>query len=363
MLSSFDCIPDVCIIGAGISGLLSAIELGNAGYAVHVIDRGKASMESTWASGGILSPLYPWRYPTPITTLAAYSRSLFPQLIDQLKETRIDPEYLPNGMLVTVSSERELALKWAADLQEVVVEISFEDARLLEPNVTIQEQPLWMPDIGSIRTPRLGQAMRQACLSHPLITLTEHKQVVLSGSIESPELSVDGFVTPFNQILITAGAWTSQLLKPLNISCPIKPIKGQMLLFSSTDLVSRVVLSEGGYAIPRADSRLLFGSTQEDVGFHRTPDRTAYEQLYLSAITIVPNLTNAPVELHWSGFRPGSLNGLPWIGALSSRLWINAGHYRNGVVLGPASARLVADLMIGRVPCVNPEPFQPKDLI
>ena len=138
-------------------------------------------------------------------------------------------------------------------------------------------------------------------------------------------------------------------------------MKGQMLLFAPSDLISRVVLANGRYAIPRMDGRIVFGSTLEDVGFERLPDQMAFEDLYSSALLLIPDLSNFPLELQWAGFRPGSPNGTPWIGALSARLWVNAGHYRNGVVLGPASARLIADLMVDRAPCVDPSPFKPKD--
>lgn len=352
---------DVCIVGAGISGLLSAIELADAGCRVHIIDRARAAMEATWAGGGIISPLYPWRYTTAITALATYSQSIFPAMINRLKETGINPEYSQMGMLVTATSERKQALKWGAGLQAAVKEISIDDARALEPNVSVQESPLWMPRIGSVRTPRLGQAMRKACFDHSGIILSEHKTVSLRGSVDSPVLDVDGASIVSDRVLIAAGAWTTSILSPLGIKCPIKPMKGQMLLFAPSDLISRVVLANGRYAIPRMDGRIVFGSTLEDVGFERLPDQMAFEDLYSSALLLIPDLSNFPLELQWAGFRPGSPNGTPWIGALSARLWVNAGHYRNGVVLGPASARLIADLMVDRAPCVDPSPFKPKD--
>ncbi len=137
-------------------------------------------------------------------------------------------------------------------------------------------------------------------------------------------------------------------------------MKGQMLLFGPCELVSRVVLSNGRYAIPRADGRIVFGSTLENVGFRRTPDREAFESLYASALAMIPALQGVDLEAQWAGFRPSSPESVPWIGAISCKLWVNSGHFRNGVVLSPASSRLLCDLMLERMPIIDPAPYQPR---
>lgn len=353
--------PDVTIVGAGVIGLMTALELADAGCTVRILDRQHAAMESSWAGGGIVSPLYPWRYSPAITALATWSQMTYPGLVDRLHAlTGIDSEWLQNGMLVTALEERADALAWGRGLRQRVQSISSDEARALEPQVALTESPLWMPEIASVRNPRLGQALRVACIGHPKIEIREFHEVRLGGSIEMPEVCVDGQSLPVARVLLAAGAWTTQLLDAVGVRCPIKPMKGQMLLFSPNHLVSRVVLCDGRYAIPRADGRIVFGSTLEDVGFKRLPDRTAFDDLYAHALRLVPRLAEVPLEAQWAGFRPGSPDGMPWIGALSSRLWVNAGHFRNGVVLAPASARLMADMMLARTPIIDPAPYQPR---
>lgn len=353
--------PDVTIVGAGVIGLMTALELADAGCSVRVLDRQRAAMESSWAGGGIVSPLYPWRYSPAITALATWSQMTYPGLVDRLRAlTGIDSEWLQNGMLVTAMEERADALAWGRGLQQRVQSISSDEARALEPHVALSEPPLWMPEIASVRNPRLGQALRLACMGHSTIEIFEFHEVSLGGSIEAPEVCVDGQSLPVAQVLVAAGAWTTQLLDTVGVRCPIKPMKGQMLLFSPSHLVSRVVLCDGRYAIPRADGRIVFGSTLEDVGFKRLPDRAAFDDLYTHAIRLIPALSEVPMEAQWAGFRPGSPDGMPWIGALSPRLWVNAGHFRNGVVLAPASARLMADMMLARTPIIDPAPYQPR---
>ena len=340
--------------------MMSALELAEAGLSVFVFDKGRAGQEASWAGGGIISPLYPWRYAPSITALATWSQQAFPDLITSLNEsTGIDSELSTEGMLVTATDEREKALAWGVGLPPKVIEISDEDARVLEPNVQLDEIPLWMPRVSSVRNSRMGRALRQACLNHPTIQLLEYHEVILSGDLDSPKVSSQSQHYVGDRVVLAAGAWTGNIFTGVNLSCPIKPMKGQMLLFSPCYLVNRVVLANGRYAIPRADGRIVFGSTLEDVGFERIPDRGAFESLYASALSMMPILEEIPLEAQWAGLRPGSPKGLPWIGAVSDKLWVNSGHFRNGVVLSPASSRLLCDQMMDRTPIVDPTPYQP----
>lgn len=126
------------------------------------------------------------------------------------------------------------------------------------------------------------------------------------------------------------------------------------------DLVRRVVLKAGRYVIPRADGVLLVGSTLEECGFNKTTDQEALASLRQSAEDIVPALANYPVAYHWAGLRPGSPDGVPFIGELPGwqNISVNAGHYRNGLVLAPASTHLLVDQLLGRPPLIDPTPYQ-----
>ena len=354
--------PDILIVGAGVMGMLSALELAEADQRVLIVDKGQAGLEASWAGGGIISPLYPWRYAPPITALATWSQQAFPDLITSLTDsTGIDSELSANGMLVTATDERVQALAWGTGLSRAVVEISDQEARVLEPHVQLDAKPLWMPRVASIRNSRMVQALRQACLDHSKIELREYYEVSFGGDLDDPQVLSGGQSIVAHRIVLSTGAWTGRILSGLNFSCPIKPMKGQMLLFSPCHLVHRVVLADGRYAIPRTDGRIVFGSTLEDVGFQRTPDQEAFESLYASAVSLVPQLATVDVEAQWAGFRPGSPEGMPWIGKISEKLWVNSGHFRNGVVLSPASSRLLCDLMMGRTPIIDPTPYQPRN--
>jgi glycine oxidase len=157
-----------------------------------------------------------------------------------------------------------------------------------------------------------------------------------------------------------AGAWSGGLLAPLGLRPGISPVKGQMLLFRARPgLVRTIHLAADRYAIPRRDGRVLFGSTVEHTGFDKSTTEDARKELHAIAVARYPALADFEVERQWAGLRPGSPSGIPYIGphpALAN-LFVNAGHFRNGIVLGPASARLAADLVLGRGPDVDPAPY------
>jgi glycine oxidase len=122
-----------------------------------------------------------------------------------------------------------------------------------------------------------------------------------------------------------------------------------------------MVLAKGRYAIPRRDGHILIGSTLEHAGFDKAPTENALDSLKASAVELLPALAEAVPVGHWGGLRPGSPEGIPFIGAVPGfeGLWLNCGHYRNGLVLAPASCQLLADLMLGRQPIIDPAPYAP----
>ncbi len=222
-----------------------------------------------------------------------------------------------------------------------------------------------MADVANVRNPRLTRALREALLQLPNVTLRE-------------DCAVDGFIQEggrvvgvrtsqgevrADRVVLCAGAWSGELLATLGLDLPVEPVKGQMILFKcAEDFLPSMVLAKGRYAIPRRDGHILVGSTLEHEGFDKTPTEAALESLRASAIEMLPALAEAEVVGHWAGLRPGSPDGIPFIGPVPcfDGLWLNCGHYRNGLVLAPASCRLLTDLMLGREPIVDPAPYAPE---
>lgn len=356
----YDCV----IIGGGISGLLTAWHLHEIGMQVAVVEAGDMGQESSWAGGGILSPLYPWRYSEAVTALATYGQKHYPTFAKTLYQTsQIDPEYVRNGLLILDVDEAELAVHWAQQHQAKLEKIDRDTLFFYEPELTLQTQgdALWMPEIAQLRNPRLLRSLYEA-LYLAGVTLLEQQPVL---EIKQNGQSVTGVVTTQDtflttQVVVTAGAWSGQLLQKLDITMNVYPVRGQMILFTTQPgLVSRIILANGHYIIPRRDGCLLVGSTVEEDGFQKYITKSAAEDLKYFALSLVPRLAEYTISKQWAGLRPGSPNGIPYIGAHPEikGLYFNAGHFRNGVVMGWAAARLLTDLMVGRTPILDPTPY------
>lgn len=357
----------ILIVGGGLIGMLTARELVSAGAKVTVLERAAAGREASWAGGGILSPLYPWRYQQPVTALAGWSQGVYPGLMAELaQETGVDPEWTQNGLLILDAEEGEAARAWAARAPARLETIDRSTSLDLEPGLGPAAPALWMPEVAQVRNPRLVRALRESLLVRG-VDLRE--QTAVTG-IEYSGTRVSGVRTPAgtlraDRVVVAGGAWTARILAETGLDLPVKPVRGQMLLFRARPgLVKRIVLSQGHYAIPRRDGRVLVGSTLEDVGFDKAISDAGRADLEKEAARLIPALADFPVEHHWAGLRPGSPTGVPYIGEHPAigGLYVNAGHYRNGVVLGPASARLLADILLGRPPVVPADPYLPGRL-
>lgn len=346
--------PDHLIIGGGINGMLTARELLLAGAEVTLLERTTTGQESSWAGGGIVSPLYPWRYPPSVTRLARWSQAHYPDLISALgTHTGIDPEWQPSGLLMISPEEEATAVAWGEESGSQVELIDTAKIHHWEP--ALAEPParaIWMPEVGQVRNPRLVKALRREIerLGASVREQHEVRQIVTHHDRVSGALTDHGLITAAS-IIVCAGAWSGELLKQFPTPPAVEPVKGQMILFKGLPgMISRITLEQDRYIIPRRDGRILFGSTLERTRFDKFTTDEARSELIEIACQRFPLLKNLPIEHHWAGLRPGTPGGVPYIARHPAieGLYLNAGQYRNGVVLGPASARLMADIILQR---------------
>jgi len=354
------------VVGGGVLGLFTASRLAAAGRRVVVMESDCLGRESSWAGGGIVSPLYPWRYSPAVTALSHWSQDFYPRLAEQLlAQTQVDPEVYATGLYWLDLDDDARALEWARREGRPLREVAMADVQRAVPALASGfGRAVHMADVANVRNPRLIKALRAALLQMPNVTLHEHCAV--TGFIREGE-RIAGVQTSqgemrADQVVLAAGAWSGGLMKTLGLELPVEPVKGQMILYKcEADFLPAIVLAKGRYAIPRRDGHVLVGSTLEHAGFDKTPTEDALESLKASAVELLPALANTEVVAHWAGLRPGSPEGIPFIGPVPGHegLWLNCGHYRNGLVLAPASCQLLADLMLGREPIVDPAPYAP----
>jgi len=200
------------------------------------------------------------------------------------------------------------------------------------------------------------------------VTLVEHCELTAISLTKNRITSIEttSGQLAVNQLIITAGAWTGRLFQQffstaLNDAPKIAPVKGQMLLFDAQpETLSYMVLDGDQYLIPRRDGKILAGSTVEQDDFNKTTTAQARDRLNAFALNLLPTLNDFPLIKHWAGLRPGTKHGVPYIDKHPEidNLCINAGHFRNGLAMGPASAQLLADLVLERPTAVAPEPYQ-----
>lgn len=362
--------PDVAIIGGGVIGSACAWALARAGVSVTLYERGRLGSEASGASAGILAPLAESAHPGPFAELAMAGLHAFAEEIDAIvEESGIDPEYRRCGVIRLAQAERDAAaLRQAADWQSNqslgLRWIDAQDLLSIEPALAPSFGALYSADEGMVRPPLLVRALATAAARHGA-RIHEHVEIVgpatTGGRVTGVQLG-SGVVKSAGTILLAGGAWSTALAGSAATSVPVRPVKGQYAMLSIVPRPLRHVVFAGeGYLVPRVDGTLYAGATQEDAGYDRRVTLDGLATVLELARGILPVLRDAEVIGSGAGLRPGSADGLPIIGAAPGieGLYLATGHYRNGVLMSLITARLIADLILGREPSISLAPYSP----
>jgi glycine oxidase len=352
--------PDVAIVGGGIIGLTSAYFLAQTGLTVEVFDRSDLGREASWAGAGIIPPGNPDRAATPIDRLRAIGSASFPVLADDLRQlTGIDPGYRRCGGIEFLKPDDEYVLPlWRAEW--VAFErLTREALSRLEPGIgSVPGTAYLLPDCAQVRNPRHLRALIAACerVGVRLRPNTPVRRLVANENRASAVELDTGESIPAGRFLVAAGAWSEPFLERLGFAPHVHPVRGQIVLLRHPRPgFTRVLMLGKEYLVPRGDGRILVGSTEEpEAGFEKGNTQVAVNQLRELAVRTVPALQLAEVEMCWSGLRPGSPDGLPFLGPVPGfdNVVVAAGHFRAGVQLSIGTARVVAELFTGKLPCV-----------
>jgi glycine oxidase len=351
---------DVAIVGAGIVGCSIAFELAKAGMQVCVLDRGGIGEESSAAAAGMLSGQHGVTNFGARYQLHLEARELHARLADELRErTGIDVGFCRWGILELLftpgeirAADRCFAIQTQAGLR--VERLSREQTLALEPALTPDLQgSIRYVDEAHVHNGRLTIALAEAAQRTGAELRSGEPAVALIRSGER----VVGMRTPNDTVyaetvVVANGAWSSDLIRPLGLMLPVKPMRGQMLAVRTVPrAVSQVIYGHHMYVVPRSDGETLIGATVEDVGFRKEVTLEGLEELIQAGRRIAPGIMGHPVVRTWAGLRPGSPDGLPLVGSMEgvAGLVLAVGHHRNGILLGPMTGVLVKQLLADRM--------------
>ena len=370
--SSWSKPADVIIVGGGVIGLSIARELALRGVRnVTVVDRAEFGMEASRAAGGILGPQAEANRLDDFFKLTSASRDLYPNFAAALYEqTGIDVELDRTGTLfLGLTEEDECTLRrrheWQKEAGLRVEWLSADDARQLEESISPAVRgALIFPDDWQVENRKLIQALlvSNKKLGVELIANCEVRSIrIAHRRVTGIECSNKVLAT--GVVVMAAGAWSTNIHAATSTAPQIEPVRGQMLCFKAKPLFARHLLySPRGYLVPRRDGRLLAGSTSDHVGFDRRVTKEGIEAIKSMAFEIAPVLESLAIVDSWAGFRPRAPDDLPLLGSDGEvdGLFYATGHYRNGILLAPITAKLLADTIVDGSTSERLEAFSPS---
>jgi len=358
---------DVIVIGGGLIGLSLAVSLRKQGLRVLIVERGEPGREASCAAAGMLAPGP--EIPLPLEGLAEASARAYPEFVHELQDE--------SGIKVDLRDQGSISLSRTYDPR--AEPLSPERLRSLEPELAF---PPASECSGRASPPRDGAAEIYAtylgersvdprALTTAAIKAAHHREVDIASGTEVKSLlvtagRVSGVETDRSayssaMVVNCAGAWAGNIA-PYDF--PVHPVKGQMLSVVEGPAVEHVIRSEDVYLVPRSDGRLLIGSTLEHAGFNKQTDVDTLGRLFQAAVQLVPGLANSRKHEAWAGLRPGTPDNLPILGETStSGFFVASGHYRDGILLAPITARVMTALILGKSSGFDLRPFSPARFV
>ena len=341
-------VADVVIAGGGIIGLSLGLELLERGLSVTVIERQQAMNSASGAAGGMLAARDP-QNPPELMPLALRSEELYPAYLARIE--RLSGVAVPMrtrwAMQHVAAPVPEAKMVGAAELAEFA------------PGLKPGDQPFEWLEEGSVDPKDLQRALPLAFVAAGGVLL-EHTEVQRIEANDAVRVRTSSGYVCAAEFVNCCGAWAGNAADGLQ-RLPVEPVKGQMAnLRCAPERLRCVVRAPDVYLIPRGDGRVTIGATIERAGFDQSVSEPTVRRLIAAALALLPEAdTSTPTEM-WAGLRPGTPDLLPLLGKAEKRhCWHATGHYRDGILLAPATARVMAQVMMGETPDVALDAYAP----
>jgi glycine oxidase len=359
---------DVVIAGGGIIGGAIAFELARRNASVLVLDRQSPGQEASWAAAGMLSPAPDSVDAIPLVPLARASLEIYPEFIAAVEEASGEKcGYRPHGSMEVFfghDAERKLstlvALHHGLGIHTEL--LRREEAFELEPHLN--------RELRAAALLRFEAAVDNRALTHAVMRAAEAcgahirpgcaAEALLCAAGRCSGVRASGERIDAAHVVIAAGCFSAGIEGAVQYA-PVRPVRGQMVaLRSERAELGHVIRSEHGYIVPRGRGLFVAGSTLENAGFEKRVTPRGIEGILNMVLEIAPDLAGAEIVETWCGLRPDTPDHLPLLGATDVEgLTIATGHYRNGILLTPITAKLVADWLTERQTAVSWDAFSP----
>jgi glycine oxidase len=370
---------DTIVIGAGIIGLSIAYELKlrNPKLRIVVLEKNSAGKEASWASAGMLEPNLVINAETAeeeihrrFFNLCVESQILFEEFIRRIEWfSKVDCEYRKEGILKLIPPG-ESPGKEMAHLARLGVRTHYwepEVAESFEPALAEGYSAIHLPDHHQVENRKIIEALLIAC-RQMRIEIVDHCSVsdfvILNDSVSAVHALTDQYSAA--QYVLTAGSWSSQFPGLHGVIPEIRPMRGQIacLQMPNPQFVRHAGYLDDFYYVPRNDGRILIGSTVEDAGFNKTIFKEITQSFIKKLEAVIPNSVYFKLVESWSGLRPLTNDTYPILGeTVLSNLFVASGHFRNGILLTPITAKLMADVILDNKVSPLIKPFSPSRLI
>jgi glycine oxidase len=362
----------VIIIGGGVIGLASAFECARRDYDVVVLEKGTCGGQASGAAAGMLAPFSEvGEDPDDFFRLCHESLKWYPEWQAEVKQqSGIEFEYNTSGSLHPVFHEADtLALETTIDWQKkfgVKVEL-LEGGELheMEPGITEKvTKAIYYPEEHHLYSPDYVKALEAACRRAGVV-IYERSEVIktVPGEGDVSVETEDGESFTGDYLVVCSGAWAKQWENSFDLTIPLFPIRGQICAYRlPPDTVSRIVFTSQGYFVQKADGTLVCGASEDIAGFDTSVTEKGVARLESWSKTVFPFLKDKTPDHRWAGLRPATRDGFPLLGKLRNHpnVIFATGHYRNGILLSPVTAKTVGTLIDGHSPEVAIDSFDPE---